>query len=67
VLTELVRSKLNVDVFCSASGRAFWRWGRPAGNIRSQFERVLPASSVANLYPFNYSGKTDAHGFYLAG
>jgi type IV secretory pathway VirB4 component len=30
-----------------------------------QFERVLPASSVANLYPFNYSGKTDPHGFYL--
>ena len=30
-----------------------------------QFERVLPASSVANLYPFNYSGKTDANGFYL--
>ena len=31
----------------------------------SQFERVLPASSVANLYPFNYSGKTDSNGFYL--
>ncbi len=30
-----------------------------------QFERVLPASSVANLYPFNYSGKTDQHGFYI--
>jgi type IV secretory pathway VirB4 component len=30
-----------------------------------QFERVLPASSVANLYPFNYSGKTDSNGFYL--
>jgi len=30
-----------------------------------QFERVLPASSVANLYPFNYSGKTDTNGFYL--
>ena len=35
----------------------------PAGyNVfASQFERVLPASSVANLYPFNYSGKTDPH------
>ena len=30
-----------------------------------QFERVLPASSVANLYPFNYSGKTDPRGFYI--
>ena len=27
-----------------------------------QFERVLPASSVANLYPFNYSGKLDSKG-----
>jgi archaellum biogenesis ATPase FlaH len=25
----------------------------------------LPASSVANLYPFNYSGKTDPRGFYI--
>ena len=31
----------------------------------TQFERVLPASAVANCYPFNYSGKTDPHGFYL--
>ena len=31
----------------------------------AQFERVLPASAVANLYPFNYSGKTDPEGFYL--
>ena len=33
--------------------------------IRDRFERVPPASSVANLYPFNYSGKTDAKGFYV--
>lgn len=25
---------------------------------------MLPASSVANLYPFNYSGKLDGKGFY---
>ena len=31
----------------------------------AQFERVLSASSAANLYPFNYSGKTDKNGFYL--
>ena len=30
-----------------------------------EFERVLPAGSVANLYPFNYSGKTDPNGFYI--
>lgn len=30
-----------------------------------QFERVHPASSVANLYPFNFSGKTDPKGIYI--
>ena len=39
----------------------------PAGRnaLGTQFERVLPASSVANLYPNNYSGKTDPQGFYV--
>lgn len=39
----------------------------PVGSnmFREQFERVLPASSVANLYPFNYSGKTDPKGFFI--
>ena len=31
----------------------------------TQFERVLPASSIANLYPLNFSGKTDPQGYYL--
>ena len=30
-----------------------------------QFERVLPASSVANFFPFNFSGKTDPKGLYI--
>lgn len=40
---------------------------QPFGRNRffSQFERVLPASSVANLYPFSYSGKADPQGFYI--
>ena len=25
----------------------------------SQFERVLPASAIGNMFPFNFSGKTD--------
>ena len=66
VLTELVRSKLNIDRlllrqqqgFCCVSPVGYNAFG-------AQFERVLPASSVANLYPFNYSGKTDAKGFYI--
>lgn len=31
----------------------------------SQFERVLPASAVGNMFPFNFSGKTDPKGFYI--
>ena len=66
VLTELVRCKLNVDKlllrqkqgFCCASPVGYNALGR-------EFERVLPAGSVANLYPFNYSGKTDPNGFYI--
>ena len=31
----------------------------------AQYERVLPVSSTANLFPLNYSGKSDPHGFYI--
>lgn len=31
----------------------------------SQFERALPVSSIANLFPLSYSGKTDPKGCYL--
>lgn len=66
VLTELVRSKLNVDRLMLRQQEVFVSV-MPAGRnaFGAQFERVLPASSVANLYPFNYSGKTDPHGFYI--
>lgn len=66
VLTELIRSKLNVDKLMLRQQQGFVSV-MPSGHnaFGDQFERVLPASSVANLYPFNYSGKTDANGFYL--
>jgi len=66
VLTELIRAKLNVDRLLLRQKQGFMSV-HPAGRnvFYEQFERVLPASSVANLYPFNYSGKTDANGFYL--
>jgi len=66
VLTELIRSKLNVDRLMLRQQQGFIAVMPSGGNIfGDQFERVLPASSVANLYPFNYSGKTDSNGFYL--
>ena len=66
VLTELVRSKLNVDRLMLRQQEGFVSVMPASRNaFGAQFERVLPASSVANLYPFNYSGKTDPHGFYI--
>jgi hypothetical protein len=60
VLTELIRSKLNVDRLFLRQQQGFLSV-MPSGYnaFNDQFERVLPASSVANLYPFNYSWKTD--------
>ncbi len=64
VMMELTRSKINVDRLTLRQLDGFLSV-TPFGSNRfgSQYERVLPASSVANLYPFNYSGKTDPHGF----
>lgn len=66
VMTELVRSKLNVDRLVLRQKKGFLSV-MPSGfdAFHGQFERVLPASSVANLFPFTYSGKTDPDGFYL--
>ena len=66
VQMELTRSKISVDRLLLRQKEGFLAV-LPCGNnvFASQFERVLPASSVANLYPLNYSGKTDQHGFYI--
>ena len=66
VTVELTRAKLNVDKlklrqqqgFCCVSPCGYNAFG-------TEYERVLPAGSVANLFPFNYSGKTDRKGFYI--
>ena len=66
VLTELVRCKLNVDKLLLRQKQGFY-CASPVGYnaLGREFERVLPAGSVANLYPFNYSGKTDPNGSYI--
>ncbi len=66
VSSELVRSKLAYDRLLLKQREGFLS-ANPAGrgSLGTQFERVLPASSVANLYPNNYSGKTDPQGFYI--
>ena len=66
VSMELTREKLSVDRLTLRQKEGFIAC-MPCGHnvFGTQFERVLPASAVANCYPFNYSGKTDPHGFYL--
>ena len=66
VTAELTRSKLNADRVLLRQREGFLS-SNPAGSnvFGSLYERVLPASSVANLYPFNYSGKNDPNGFYI--
>lgn len=63
---ELTRAKISVDRLLLRQKEGFLS-SLPSGSncFGTQYERVLPASSVANLYPLNYSGKTDEHGFYL--
>ncbi len=66
VTGELIRSRLEADRLLLKQREGFLS-ANPAGRnaLGTQFERVLPASSVANLYPNNYSGKTDPQGFYI--
>lgn len=63
---ELARAKVLVDRLVLRQREGFLS-ACPVGNNQfgTQYERVLPASSVANLFPFNFSGKTDPQGLYL--
>ena len=66
VTGELIRSRLEADRLLLKQREGFLS-ANPAGRnaFGTKCERVLPASSVANLYPNNYSGKTDPQGFYI--
>ena len=66
IAMELTRSKITVDRLTLRQKEGFLSvLPTGANQFGAQFERVLPASSVANLYPFNFSGKTDPHGIYI--
>ena len=63
---ELSRSKIEIEKLTLRQKEAFLSVVPMGSNqFGEQFERVLPASSVANLYPLNFSGKTDPRGFYI--
>ena len=63
---ELTRSKITVDRLLLRQKEGFLS-ALPTGYncFAAQYERVVPADSAANLFPLNYSGKTDEHGFYI--
>lgn len=66
VAMELTRSKLAVDRLTLRQKEGFLSVLPVGANqFGAQYERVLPASSAANLYPFNFSGKTDPQGLYI--
>ena len=66
IAMELTRSKISVDRLTLRQKEGFLSVLPVGANqFGTQYERVLPASSVANLYPFNFSGKTDPQGVYI--
>ena len=66
IAMELTRSKISVDRLTLRQKEGFLSVLPVGVNMfGSQYERVLPASSAANLYPFNFSGKTDPQGLYI--
>lgn len=62
----LLRAKLSEDPLLLRQQDGFL-FVNPAGRntLGALAERVLPASSTANLYPMSYSGKTDPKGFFI--
>ncbi len=64
--TELTRSKIGVDMLTLRQRDGFLSV-MPFGVNRFgiEFERAIPASAAANLFPYNYAGKTDPNGFYI--
>ena len=66
IAMELTRSKILVDRLTLRQKEGFLSVLPVGANqFGAQYERVLPASSAANLYPFDFSGKTDPHGIYI--
>ena len=66
VLLELNHPSMEVDRLTLRQKEGFLSC-MPIGRneFGPQYERSLPASSAANLYPFNFSGKTDPRGLYI--
>lgn len=66
IAMEFTRSKMTFDRLTLRQKEGFYSVMPLGCNMfGAQYERVLPAVSAANLYPFNFSGKTDPEGLYI--
>ncbi len=66
MISFFARSKITYDKLILMQKEGFKSIMLTGSNqFKSQFERILPSSSVANLYPFSYSGKTDPDGMFI--
>ncbi len=66
MISFFARSKITYDKLELMQKEGFQSVMLTGSNqFKSQFERILPSSSVANLYPFSYSGKTDPDGMFI--
>lgn len=66
ITSELKYLKVNVDKLFLRQKQGFLSV-IPGGTdqFKGEFNRALPQTSVANLFPFSYSGKYDPHGFSM--
>ncbi len=63
---ELTRAKISVDRLRLRQKEGYLSVVPMGKNqFGALYERVLPASAVANMYPLSFSGKTDPKGFYV--
>jgi hypothetical protein len=66
MISFFARSKITYDNLWLMQREGFQSVMLTGSNqFKSQFERALPSGSVANLYPFSYSGKTDPDGLFI--
>ena len=66
VKTDLAFNKITVNGLTHRQKQGF-QTVNPVGmnKFGDEFERIIPISSAANLFPFSYNGKMDPHGFRL--
>lgn len=62
----LLPNAISVDYLINRQAQGFLST-MPGGKdqFKGEFNRAIPMASLANLYPFSYTGKSDPHGFFV--